>query len=164
MLHVLPLADGASVREFQPHELRSRGGAGKMECMALSQHVESYRFWDVVTQWAQEQVEHESVVARAMAKGVLRDGLRVQSIDPNWTNPGTFELRGIPLVGYVAREGAFPVFIRATALTHLRQVVERGTPPERALLFEEFVTKQDFGAWLAREHLPVPSFWFASAK
>jgi hypothetical protein len=132
--------------------------------MSLSQHVESFRFWDIVAQWAQEQVEHEFVVARAMAKGVLRDGLRVQSVDPRWTNPGTFELRGAPLVGYVAREGVLPVFIRASALTHIRQVVERGTPPDAALLFEEFVTKQDFGTWIARERLPVPSFWFALAK
>ena len=132
--------------------------------MSLSHHVESYRFWDVVTQWAQEQVAHEFVVARAMAKGVLRDGLRVQSVDPRWMNPGTFELRGAPLVGYVAREGALPVFIRTTALNHLRQVVERAAPPDAALLSEEFVTKQDFGAWLAREHLPVPTFWFALAR
>ncbi len=132
--------------------------------MSLSQHVESYRFWDIVAQWAQEQVAHESVVARAMAKGVLRDGLRVQSVDPRWMNPGTFELRGAPLVGYVARDGVLPVFIRATALTHIRQIVERGTPPDPAQLFEEFVTKQDFGAWIARERLPVPAFWFASAR
>jgi hypothetical protein len=132
--------------------------------MSLSHHVESFRFWDVVQQWAKERVEHEYVVARAMARGVLRDGLRVQSVDPRWTNPGTFELRGAPMVGYVAREGVLPVFIRADALTHLRQVVERGAAPDPQCLFEEFVTKQDFGAWIARERLPVPSFWFAVAK
>lgn len=128
--------------------------------MHLSQHVESYRFWDVVAQWAQEQVVHEHVVARAMAKGVLRDGLRMQSVDPRWIQPGTFELRGAPIVGYVAREGALPVFLRVSALTHLRHVVEAGAQPNPRLLFEEFVTKQDFGAWLARERLPVPHFWF----
>jgi hypothetical protein len=132
--------------------------------MPLSHHVESYRFWDVVQLWAQEQLEHEHVIARAMAKGVLRDGLRVQSVDPRWMNPGTFELRGVPLVGYVARDGVLPVFLRASALAHLRQIVERGAQPDAACLVEEFVTKQDFGAWIAREHLPVPSFWFAVAK
>ena len=132
--------------------------------MFLSQHVESFRFWDVVNQWAQEQVVHEHVVARAMAKGVLRDGLRMQSVDPRWTHPGTFELRGAPLVGYVAREGVLPVFIRVSALSHMRQIVERGAQPDPKLLFEEFVTKQDFGAWLARERLPVPHFWFAVAQ
>ncbi|TWO72859.1 hypothetical protein FN976_01035 [Caenimonas sedimenti] len=132
--------------------------------MPLSQHVESYRFWDIVQLWSQEQLAHEYVVARAMARGVLRDGLRVQSVDPRWTNPGTFELRGAPLVGFVARDGVLPVFIRAAALAHLRQIVERGGQPDPSLLHEEFVTKQDFGAWLAREHLPVPTFWFAVGR
>lgn len=132
--------------------------------MRLSQHVESYRFWDVVVQWAGERVEHEHVVARAMARGVLREGLRVQSVDPRWKAPGTFELKGAPLVGFVAREGVLPVVIRASALAHLRQVVERGATPDPKLLFEEFVTRQDFGVWLAREHLPTPAFWFAAAQ
>ena len=48
----------------------------------LSQQVESYRFWEVVTQWAEEKLQHPNVVARVLAKGVLRDGLRVQSVDP----------------------------------------------------------------------------------
>jgi hypothetical protein len=42
--------------------------------MLLSQHVESYRFWEVVTQWAQERLQHEHVVARVLAKAVVRDG------------------------------------------------------------------------------------------
>jgi hypothetical protein len=128
--------------------------------MHLSQQVESYRFWEVVSQWAEEKVEHPNVVARVLAKGVLRDGLRVQSVDPKWTAPGTFELRGAPLVGYVAREGALPVFIRASALTHLRNVVERAAIPEPQALFEEFLTKQDFHAWLARAGIAPPAFWF----
>src|SRR5438067_1549173 len=111
--------------------------------MVLSQHVESYRFWDVVTQWAQEQLQHEHVVARVLARGVIRDALRVQSVDPRWTNPGTFELRG-PIVGFVAREGVLPIFIRSTALNHLRAVVEQAAVPDPHLLFEEFMTKQDF--------------------
>jgi hypothetical protein len=32
-----------------------------------------------------------------------------------WLNTGTFELRS-PLVGFVAREGVLPIFIRASAL------------------------------------------------
>lgn len=128
--------------------------------MVLSRHVESYRFWEVVTQWARERLQHEHVVARVLAKGVVREGLRVQSVDPRWTNAGTFELRGAPLVGYVAREGALPIFIRATALTHLTQVVERAAVPEPQALFEEFITKQDFHAWLVQSDIPGPSFWF----
>ena len=50
--------------------------------MNLGHHVESYRFWDIVTQWARETLQHEIVVARALAKGVVRDGLRAQSVDP----------------------------------------------------------------------------------
>ena len=103
--------------------------------MVLSRHVESYRFWEVVTQWARERLQHEHVVARVLAKGVVREGLRVQSVDPRWTNAGKFELRGAPLVGYVAREGDLPIFIRATALAHLTQIVERAALPEPQSLF-----------------------------
>jgi hypothetical protein len=132
--------------------------------MSLSQHVESYRFWDIVSLWAEERQEHEQVVARALARGVVRDGLRMQSVDPRWMNPGTFELRGAPLVGYVAREGALPIFIRTSALGHLRSIVEKAATPDRQQLSEEFVTKQDFLAWLAYSQLPVASFWFGAAR
>jgi hypothetical protein len=131
--------------------------------MVLSQHVESYRFWDVVTQWAQEQLQHEQVVARVLARGVIRDGLRVQSVDPRWTNPGTFELRG-PIVGFVAKEGVLPIFIRSSALNHLSAVVEQAVIPNPNLLFEEFMTKQDFEAWLKQSRIALPSFWFASEE
>ena len=128
--------------------------------MVLSRHVESYRFWEVVAQWGRERLEHEHIVARVLAKGVVREGLRVQSVDPRWTNTGTFELRGAPLVGYVARQGDLPIFIRTTALAHLTSVVERAATPEPELLREEFIAKQDFHAWLIRSHLLPPSFWF----
>ena len=128
-----------------------------------SQLVESYRFWEVVTQWAQDRLQHEHVLARVLAQGVVRGGLRVQSVDPRWKDVGTFELRG-PLVGYVARDGMLPIFIRLSALNHLRAVVERAVVPDPHLLAEEFVTKQDFGAWLAHEGLEKPSFWFAAGR
>ena len=131
--------------------------------MVLSQYVESYRFWEVVTQWAQERLQHEHVVARALARGVVRDGLRVQSVDPRWTNPGTFELRG-PIVGYVAREGVLPIFIRSSALNHLCAIVEHAAVPDPNLLFEEFITKQDFGAWLKHNEWMPPAFWFAPGE
>jgi hypothetical protein len=122
--------------------------------------VESYRFWEVVTQWAQDRLQHEHIIARVLAQGVVRGGLRAQSVDPRWKDVGTFELRG-PLVGYVAREGDLPIFIRLSALNHLGAVVERAAVPDPQLLFEEFVTKQDFEAWLRHEKLERPSFWFA---
>jgi hypothetical protein len=128
--------------------------------MVISRHVESYRFWEVVVQWARERLQHEHVIARVLAKGVVREGLRVQSVDPRWANAGTFELRGAPLVGYVAREGDLPIFIRASALAHLTQVVERAAVPDPQVLFEEFITKQDFRAWLVHSKISEPFFWF----
>jgi len=125
--------------------------------------VESYRFWDVVTQWAQDRLQHEHVIARVLAQGVVRGGLRVQSVDPRWKDVGTFELRG-PLVGYVAREGVLPIFIRLSALNHLLAVVEQAAVPDSQLLFEEFVTKQDFETWLQHTGLEKPGFWFAAAQ
>src|SRR6187431_1749984 len=98
--------------------------------MSLSRHVESYPFWEVAVLWAAERREDLTAVARAMARGVLREGLRVQSVDARWSRPGTFDLRGAPLVGYVALEGVLPIFIRASALGHLRAVVERAVLPD----------------------------------
>ncbi len=49
--------------------------------MPLSQLVESFKFWDVVALWAKEQLDHEEVVARALAKAVICDGLRLNSVD-----------------------------------------------------------------------------------
>ncbi len=126
----------------------------------LSRHVESYRLWEIVKQWARERLQHEIVVARVIARGVIREGLRVQSVDSKWLNAGTFELRGMPLVGYVGREGDLPILLRATALNHLRAIVETADVPEEALLRDEFITKQDFYSWIIRSHILPPSFWF----
>lgn len=128
--------------------------------MNLAHHVESYRFWDIVTQWARESLQHEQIVARALAKGVVRDGLHLQSVDPRWANKGTFELLGLPYVEYVAKDGNIPIFIRSSALNHLIDVVENGAAPNPNLLFEEFISKQDFGAWLRQVHIELPLFWF----
>lgn len=128
--------------------------------MDLGHHIESFRFWDLVTQWARETLQHEHIVARALAKGVLRDGLRAQSVDARWASQGTFELRGLPIVGYVARDGALPIFIRSSALEHLRSIVEKAAIPNPQLLFEEFITQQDFKAWLVQSNLALPAFWF----
>jgi hypothetical protein len=132
--------------------------------MNLSRHVESYRVWEVVTQWARERLEHEHIVARVLAKGVLREGLRVQSVDPRWANLGSFELRGSPLVGYVARQGELPIFIRTAALAHLRSVVQRAASPDPDFLRDEFIAKQDFHAWLVRSQILPPSFWFDTPR
>lgn len=128
--------------------------------MNLSQYVESYRFWDVVTLWAREDLRHEIIVARVLAKGVVQDGLRVQSVDPKWAKVGAFELHGAPFVGYAAQPGMLPIIIRSSALRHLRAVVDRASDPDADKLFEEFVTKQDFRAWLEGQDMPLPRFWF----
>ena len=114
--------------------------------VAPSQLVESYRFWEVATQWAQDLLQHEHVIARVLARGVVRDGLRVQSVDPRWTNPGTFELRGGPLVGYVASEGVLPIFIRMSGWYHLRAVVDLAAVPDPHLLHEVFGMSLEFEA------------------
>jgi hypothetical protein len=130
--------------------------------MTLSRHVESYPFWDVAGRWAAERGESAAIVARAMARGVLNEGLRVQSVSARWSKPGTFELRGAPLVGYVALEGVLPIFIRSSALAHLRAVVERAAEPDPNALSEEFLTKQDFHAWLVQWDIARPKFWYES--
>lgn len=132
--------------------------------MNLSQHVESYRFWDIVSLWGRETLQHEVVVARVLAKGVLREGLRVQSVDPKWTKAGTFELHGAPFVGYVAQPGMLPIIIRSSALRHLREVVEKAAEPNADALFDEFVSKQDFRVWLLAQDIRLPSFWFADTE
>lgn len=128
--------------------------------MNLSRHVESYPFSEVAARWAAERGEDAAVVARAMARGVLSEGLRVQSVDARWSKPGTFELRGAPLVGYVALEGMLPIFIRSSALAHLRAVVERAAEPNPKALSEEFLTRQDFQAWLVQWDIARPNFWY----
>ena len=132
--------------------------------MNIAHHVESYRFWDVVTLWARETLQHELILARALAKGVVRDGLRMQSVDAKWATRGTFELHGAPFVGYVARDGVLPVFIRSSALKHLLDIVENAATPNSAAVHDEFVTKQDFRVWLEQENMSLPAFWFASTE
>ena len=44
--------------------------------MLLSQQVESHRFWEVITQWAADKLQHEHVVARALPSFWFEAGLR----------------------------------------------------------------------------------------
>jgi len=69
-------------------------------------------------------------------------------------------LRGLPFVGYVAKDGNLPIFIRSSALNHLREIVDNAATPDAQVLFEEFVTKQDFLTWLKQAGVNPPSFWF----
>lgn len=121
--------------------------------------VESYRFWDVATLWADERLEHETVIARALAQGIVADGLRFQSVDPRWLRPEG-SLSGRPYVGYAAEPGRAPVLLRIEALQHLLAVVRQAANPSRQALASEFVTRSDFRDWLVATRQPLPSFWF----
>ena len=125
--------------------------------------VETYRFWDVAALWAREAVQHETVTARALARGIVCDGLRMESTDPAWLPAGR-PLRGQPFVGYVATVGARPLILRADVLTHLLAVVHRAAEPGREALHELFVARGGFRDWLTGRGLALPGFWFSPAE
>lgn len=124
-----------------------------------SQLVESYPFWEVVALWARERLEHDILIARALARGVIVDGLRVQSIDPKWVSANR-PLLGYPYVGYAAKAGDKPVLLRAEALEHLLAVVRAAAEPSRTQLADEFLVRDDFRAWLRDTGQSLPAFWF----
>jgi hypothetical protein len=125
--------------------------------------VESFKFADVMRHWARERLVHEVTVGRELARGVIRDGLRFQSVDPHWTKP-TVVLRGEPLVGYTARPDLLPVLVCAEALEHLLAVSREAMDPDLRLLGDEYVTKAAFRDWLVHTGRPLPAFWFASTE
>ena len=134
--------------------------------MEASQHVESYRIWEVVTLWARERLEHEVLIARLLATGFIKEGLRIHSQDSRWLSgaSGQVELRGYPYVGYSSAPGQPPVIIRANALEHLLAIVNSAREPEQSLLHEEFITKAEFRAWLLGRGLPLPCFWYSAQE
>jgi len=52
--------------------------------MSARHHVESLKFRDIVTRWAKEELASQEGTARALAKAVIRDGLRLNSTDLRW--------------------------------------------------------------------------------
>jgi len=132
--------------------------------MVARHQIESHKFWDIVTLWAKEQLESEEIVARALAKAVVRDGLRLQSTDSRWVKGKAMELKGQPFVGFCAAPGAEISVLRAEALEHLLGVVRQAKRPSRSLLKEEFVTKDDFRRWLRSTRQDLPAFWFARGE
>lgn len=134
------------------------------EHLPLTPFVETYRFWDVVTLWGRERLEHEEIVARALARAFVVDGLRVHSLDPRWT-PGSdprVEFRGYPYVGYCAKPGDPPCIVRVEALQHLLAIVQRAEIPAREKLADEFIAREDFRHWAATTGLQLPAFWFGN--
>lgn len=125
--------------------------------------IESFKFADVVKRWGRERLVHELIVARELARGIIREGLRFQSVDPKWTKSST-SFRGYPLVGYSARQDLPPILIRAEALEHLLAVEREASDPDSSLLRDEFVTKNDFRNWLVKTGRPMPFFWFGAEE
>ncbi len=128
--------------------------------MEYSNLVESYKFWDVVTLWAREKLEHEVIVARVLARGIICDALRFQSINPKFLKSDR-ELQGYPYVGYCACQKEAPVLLRAEALEHLLAVVREAAEPSRLILTEEFIIKSDFRNWIISTKQQLPGFWFS---
>lgn len=128
----------------------------------LTPFVETYRFWDVVTLWGRERLEHEDIVARVLAGAVIQDGLKLQSVDPRWVkgNDQGMEFRGYPYVGFRANPGTEMCVIRVQALEHLLAIFQRGEQPSREQLSEEFVSREDFRKWVVAKHIALPRFWF----
>ncbi len=131
--------------------------------MQPSQLVDSYKFRDVVQLWAHERLVHEVTVAQELAKGIIIEGLRFQSVDPKWVKSSA-SFRGYPYVGYVASESAGSIVIRAAALEHLLVITREAIDPSLPLLSEESVTKNDFKSWLVRTGRTLPQFWFSAEE
>ena len=131
--------------------------------MTARHQVESFKFWDIVTLWAKEELESEEVVARALAKGVVRDGLRLNSTDLRWVKgkASALALNAQPYVGFCAKPGGDLCVLRAEALEHLLAVVREARRPSRKALREEFIFRDDFRRWLRSTKQPLPAFWFA---
>ena len=134
--------------------------------MALGHKIESHRFWDIVTLWAKERLEHESLVARALATAVVREGLILHSTDPNWlkAQDGRLELRGTPYVGYDPLGSGEIMILRAETLEHLLGVVRSAKEPDQSKLTDEFIFRSDFARWLIWSDEPWPKFWFPEGK
>lgn len=128
---------------------------------SLSQLVESYRFWDIVRLWARERLEHEEIVARALARGVVCDGLKLQSLDARWVDQAkqNLALNGQPYVGFCAKPQGAMCILRATALEHLLAIVHRAEIPSPQKLADEFIARDDFAAWCRQTGVASPRFW-----
>jgi hypothetical protein len=136
----------------------------RQSATAFSDHqvAERFRFWDIATQWGLEKLVHDILVARALIRGVIVDGLRLQSVDPRWVKAER-SLTGYPYVGYSAT-GESPVMLRAKALEHMLAVVRVDAEPSRTILSDEFVAQDDFEDWLQRTGQRRPVFWFNTSE
>ena len=127
--------------------------------MDIKTQVESYKFWDIVNLWGRETLEHDVIIARKLAKGVIKTGLRFESTNPRWLKPNE-ELLSYPYIGYTAIATELPIIIKAEVLAHLIHVAEEQADPSKQILNDEFVLKNDFKKWLVRTGEAFPKFWF----
>ncbi len=132
----------------------------------LGHKIESYRFWDIVTLWARERLEHEYLLARALATAIVREGLILHSTDPKWLrgDGGHFALRGTPFVGYSPVGVGEVMVLRVEVLEHLLSVVRAASVPGKAILDQEFIFRSDFAKWLVWADEKWPHFWFPEGK
>ena len=134
--------------------------------MTLGHKIESHKFWDVVTLWANERLENENLVARALTTAVVREGLMLNSTDPKWLkgNDGKFELRGTPYVGYDPLGAGEVMILKTETLEHLLAVVRAAREPDKSKLSDEFIFRSDFARWLIWSGEEWPRFWFPEGK
>jgi hypothetical protein len=128
---------------------------------AAAYAIESYKYLDISQLWARERLVHEVIVARELARGIVREGLRFQSVNPKFVKAQEV-FRGYPYVGYTARPGMKPIILKAESLEHLLAVAREATDPDFRVLSSEFVTKSDFRDWLVHTGRALPAFWFSS--
>lgn len=125
--------------------------------------VDSFKFADIVEHWSRERLVHALVIGRELAKGVINENLRFQSVNPKWVK-ATESLRGEPLIGYSANQGLPPIMIRSSALEHLLAVERNLIEPDLRKLLAERVTRDDFRHWLVHSGRPMPAFWYEPAQ
>jgi len=130
--------------------------------MLLGHRIESHRFWDIVTLWAKERLEHEDIVARALITAVINDGLKLHSADPQWIkgNDENFALTNTPYIGFSPNGGGEIMILKTESLEHLLSVVRAAKVPSRVILKSEFIFRSDFKKWLNFSGEKPPQFWF----
>ena len=126
-------------------------------------NVESLKFGDIARIWGRERLQHEVVIGRELARGIVNEGLRFQSINPKWVKSSE-SFRGSPLVGFSAHQDLPPVLLRADALEHLLRVARHAVDPDISVLSDEYVLKDDFRKWLVHTGRALPEFWFDSGE
>ena len=106
------------------------------------------------------------MIARALAAGVIRDGLILHSTDPKWlkADDGKLELRGTPYVGYDPLGSGEIMILKTGTLEHLLNVVRAAKEPDKTKLADEFIFRSDFARWLIWSDEKWPQFWFPEGK